>query len=63
MSTFTANSIRYHEPAVPLFLVMAAYAMTHLRRKDLKLFYVYCGVLLIALFAWNWLKLASRGLA
>ena len=62
MSSFTANSERYHEPAIPLLLVMAAYAMTHLRRKDLVSFYVYCGVLLIALFVWNWLKLASRGL-
>ena len=62
MSSFTANSERYHEPAIPLMLVMAAFAMTHLRRKDMKYFYAYCGVLLIALFIWNWLKLASRGL-
>ena len=62
MSSFTANSERYHEPAIPLILVMAAYAMTHLRRKDMKYFYVYCGLLLVALFAWNWLKLAARGL-
>ena len=62
MFTFTSNSERFHEPAIPLILVMAAYAMTHLRRKDLKLFYVYCGVLFIALIAWNWLKLSARGL-
>ena len=62
MSSFTSMSERYHEPAVPLILVMAAYAMTHLRRKDMKYFYAYCGVLLVALFVWNWLKLASRGL-
>lgn len=60
--TFTSNSERYHEPAIPLILVMAAYAMTHLRRKDLTLFYVYCGLLFVALFAWNWLKLAARGM-
>ena len=63
MFTFTSNSERYHEPAIPLIIVLAAYAMTHLRRKDLTLFYVYCGVLFIALFVWNWLKLAARGLA
>lgn len=61
MSSFTANSERYHEPAVPLILVMAAYAMTNLRRKDLILFYVYCGLLFVALFVWNWLKLSARG--
>lgn len=62
MFSFAANSERYHEPAVPLLVVMAAYAMTHLRRKDLKIFYVYCGVLFVALFVWNWLKLSARGL-
>jgi len=62
MFTFTSNSERYHEPAIPLLIVMAAYAMTRLRRKELKLFYVYCGLLFVALFVWNWLKLASRGL-
>ena len=62
MFTFTSNSERFHEPAIPLILVMAAYAMTHLRRKDLILFYVYCGLLFVALFVWNWLKLAARGM-
>ena len=62
MFTFTSTSERFHEPAIPLMLVMSAYAMTHLRRKDLRLFYVYCGLLFVALFAWNWLKLAARGM-
>lgn len=62
MFSFAANSERYHEPAIPLLIIMAAYAMTHLRRKDLKIFYVYCGVLFVALFVWNWLKLSARGL-
>lgn len=63
MFSFAANSERYHEPAIPLIVVMSAYALTHLRRKDLKLFYIYCGVLFVALFLWNWLKLSARGLA
>ena len=62
MFSFAANSERYHEPAVPLIIIMAAYAMTHLRHKDLKIFYVYCGVLFVALVVWNWLKLSARGL-
>ena len=62
MFSFAANSERYHEPAVPLIVLMSAYAMTHLLRKDLKLFYVYCGVLFMALVVWNWLKLSARGL-
>jgi hypothetical protein len=62
MFSFAANSERFHEPAVPLILMLAAYAMTHLRRKDLTLFYIYCGVLFVALVVWNWLKLSARGL-
>ena len=62
MFSFVANSERFHEPAVPLMMLMAAYAMTHLCRKDLKIFYVYCVVLFIALVTWNWLKLSARGL-
>ena len=62
MFSFAANSERYHEPAVPLIVLMSAYAMTHIRRKDLKLFYIYCGLLFVALVVWNWLKLSARGL-
>lgn len=63
MFSFAANSERYHEPAIPLLILMSAYALTRLRHKDLKLFYVYCGVLFAALLTWNWLKLSARGLA
>ena len=63
MFSFAVNMERFHEPVIPLILVMAAYAMTHLRRKELRIFYIYCGVLFIALFVWNWLKLSARGLA
>ena len=62
MFSFAANSERYHEVAVPLIIIMAAYAMTKMGRKDLKIFYVYCGVLFLALVAWSWLKLSARGL-
>jgi hypothetical protein len=62
MFSFAANSERFHEPAIPILILMAAYAMTHLRHKDLKLFYVYCGLLFVALIFWNWLKLSARGL-
>ena len=60
--SFAINSERFHQPAIPLLVLMSAYAMTHLRRKGLKLFYVYCGVLFAALVLWNWLKLSARGL-
>ncbi|MBQ8957602.1 MAG: glycosyltransferase family 39 protein [Bacteroidales bacterium] len=62
MFSFAANSERYHEPAIPIIILMAAYAMAHLRHKDLKIFYAYCGLLLVALLVWNGLKLSARGL-
>jgi 4-amino-4-deoxy-L-arabinose transferase-like glycosyltransferase len=60
--SFAANSERFNEPAIPLLILMAVYAMTHLRHKDLRIFYVYCGLLFAALVFWNWLKLSARGL-
>ena len=62
MFSFSANSERYHQPAIPVLIIMAAYAMTRLRHRDLKWFYIYSGVLFVALLAWNWLKISARGL-
>lgn len=62
MFSFAANSERFHEAAIPLIVLMSAYAMTHLRHKDLRWFHAYCVVLFAALLFWNWLKLSARGL-
>lgn len=62
MFSFAFNSERYHEPAIPMMIVMAAYALTHIQKKDRKFFYIYCGLLLVALVGWNWMKLSARGL-
>lgn len=60
--SFAFNSERYHFPVMPGLLIMAAFAMTHFQKKDFKFYYVYCALLLIAIVAWNYLKLATRGL-
>lgn len=60
--SFAANSERYHLPALPGMLIMAAYAMTRFKRKDFGWYYAYCGLLLIAILGWNYLKLSARGL-
>ncbi len=62
MFSFAFNSERYHEPAIPMMIVMAAYAVTRIQKKDRKFFYIYCGLLLVALVGWNWMKLSARGL-
>ena len=60
--SFAATSERYSFPAMPGFLILAAYAMTRFRRKDFLWYYGYNVVLLLAIVAWNYLKLSARGL-
>ena len=60
--SFAFNSERYHLPVLPCFLIMAAFAMTHFRKKDFAVFYTYNALLVIAIVAWNYIKLAGRGL-
>lgn len=60
--SFAVNSERYHLPALPGILIMAAFAMTRFRKKDFPYYYIYCGLLLVAIIAWNYLKLDGRGL-
>lgn len=60
--SFAFNSERYHQPALPGMLIMAAFAMTRFKRKDFAFFYSYDVLLLAAIVAWNYIKLAARGL-
>lgn len=60
--SFAATSERYHFPAMPGFILLSSFAMTHFRRKDFPFFYVYSTLLILAIVAWNYFKLAGRGL-
>ena len=60
--TFAFNSERYHFPVMPGLLIMAAYTMQRFRKRDFKFYYAYCVLLLVAIVAWNYIKLAGRGL-
>ena len=60
--SFAFNSERYHLPVMPCLIIMAAFAMTHFRKKNFAAFYTYSGLLVIAIVAWNCIKLAGRGL-
>ena len=60
--SFAANSERYHLPALPGIVLMAAFAMTRFRKSGFVWYYVYCGLLLVAIVGWNYLKLSARGL-
>ena len=60
--SFAVNSERYHLPAMPGIVIMSAFAMTHFRKRDFKFYYVYTALLLLAIVAWNYLKISGRGL-
>jgi 4-amino-4-deoxy-L-arabinose transferase-like glycosyltransferase len=60
--SFAFNSERYHLPVIPGLIIMAAYAMNRFRKKDFVFYYGYCVLLVIAIVAWNYIKLAGRGL-
>ena len=63
MSTF-AQSERFHQPAMPFELMFAAYGLSIAitNRKYKRWFMYWCGVMFVACIAWNWFKIAGRGL-
>lgn len=63
MSTF-AQSERFHQPAMPFEFMFAAYGLSIAvtKPKYKRWFTYWCGLMFIACIAWNWFKLAGRGL-
>ena len=59
-----AQSERFHQPVLPFILMFAAYGISLMsQQKMLKKWYNYwCIMMFIAAMAWNWFKLAGRGL-
>ena len=64
MSTF-AQSERFHQPAMPFEFMFVAYGMSIAvtKRKYKRWFTYWCVLMFTACVAWNWFKLAGRGLA
>lgn len=64
MSTF-AQSERFHQPAMPFEFMFAAYGLSiAVTKKKYKRWFTYwCALMFVAAIAWNWFKLAGRGLA
>lgn len=60
-----AHSERFHQPIMPFELMFAAYGLSiALSHKRYKRWYLYwCALMFVAAIAWNWFKLAGRGLA
>lgn len=63
MSAF-AQSERFHQPAMPFEFMFAAYGISiAVKKKKYKRWFTYwCGLMFVAGIAWNWFKMAGRGL-
>jgi hypothetical protein len=59
-----AQSERFHQPILPFTLMFAAYGIGLLNQKKwiMKWFNAWCVLMFVAALAWNWFKLAGRGL-
>ena len=57
-----AQSERFHQPAMPFFMILAAYGITNVTNKTKKWFNWYMVALFVIIIGWNWFKLAGRGL-
>lgn len=64
MSAF-AQSERFHQPAMPFEFMFASYGLSiAVTKPKYKRWYLYwCALMFIGAIAWNWFKLAGRGLA
>ena len=58
-----AQSLRFHIPVMPFEMMFAAYAITNMRKKHRVWYLVWCLFTIVTCFAWNWFKLAGRGMA
>ena len=64
MSSF-AHSERFHQPIMMFEFMFAAYGMSIVmtKKKYKQWFLCWCIIMFIACLAWNWFKMAGRGLA
>lgn len=64
MSVF-AQSERFHQPVMPFEFMFAAYGLSiAVTKKKYKRWFLYwCVFMFVACIAWNWFKMAGRGLA
>lgn len=63
LSSF-AHSERFHQPAMPFEFIFAAYGLSIAvtKPKYKRWFLYWCALMFVAAIAWNWFKLAGRGL-
>lgn len=55
-----ALSERFHLPLVPFLLIMAAYGVSQMNRKNSRYYIPYLVLVGLLVIGWNWFKLAGR---
>ena len=61
LSSF-AHSERFHLPALPIYIIFAAYGISQLTNAHKRYFNYWLILIFVAIVAWSWFKLAGRGL-
>ena len=58
-----AHSLRFHIPVAPFEMIFAAYTITSMRKKHRNWYLYWCMFTVLTCIAWNWFKLAGRGMS
>lgn len=58
-----AQSERFHQPALPFILILAAFGISKITNAEKKYFTWYMVSIFVAIVVWSWFKLAGRGMA
>lgn len=56
------QSERFHLPALPFELILAAFGISLITNKEKKYFRLWMILIFVAIVAWSWIKLAGRGM-
>lgn len=57
-----AHSERFHQPALPFILILAAFGVSNISNKEKNYFKWYMMFIFIVLIVWSWFKLSGRGM-
>ncbi|MDD4427531.1 MAG: glycosyltransferase family 39 protein [Paludibacter sp.] len=57
-----AHSERFHQPALPFLLILAAFGVSNISNKEKNYFKWYMMFIFIVLIVWSWFKLSGRGM-
>lgn len=60
-SSFSLSG-RFHLPLMPFYMILAAYGITNFFRIGKRYYIPYIVFIVMAVIAWNWFKLAGRGI-